>query len=98
MSSRLDQSYTGDFGPASVKPVGTTKIIPSNLPGPPNLGGEIGQLEQGFPLGLDQSTQFDSFFTVGLPTPSAGAMPAVEGTDQMFDSYIGNPLGAKETM
>lgn len=93
--SQLDQSYTGDFGASSIHKMGTTKVVPANLPGPPNLGGEIGQLEQGFPLGLDQSTQLDTYFTGVAGSVSTGTPPAVEGTNESFDSYIGNPLGAK---
>lgn len=92
----LDDSYTGDFGQCSVKRQPTVNNqIPSNLPAPPNLGGEIGQLEMGWPHDLgDKGGDFESIFMPVSPLPSSGQGAAPNATEN-FDSYMGNPLGAK---
>lgn len=96
MASQLDQSYTGDFGntPGSMKPCSNSGNLPSNLPGPANLGGEVGQLEGGWPHSLDQSTQFDSFFEPSLGSTVGESMGTIDKSDSL-DSYMDNSLGGK---
>lgn len=96
MPSQLDQSYTGDFGGSDSlnRQKTVNNQIPSNFPAPPNLGGEVGQLEMGWPHTLDQSTQFDCQFEPSLGSTTSTGMGAVEKSDS-FESYMDNSLGAK---
>ena len=99
MANDLDNSYTGNFGGKDSMPAKQPyhSVTPSNLPGPPNLGGEVGQLEAGFKCDFGESSSLDSFMdaTRAFTSINSGPPPPVEGLGENFDSYMENSLGGK---
>ena len=99
MANDLDCSYTGDFGGSkdSLSRQPLHSVTPSNLPGPPNLGGEVGQLEAGFKVEFGESSALDSFMdaTRGFSSINTSAPGPVEAPGEAFDRFMQNSLGGK---
>lgn len=92
--SQLDCSYTADFGGEPFSRTPTSSNVPSNLEGPKNLGGQVGQLEGAFPIGFPVAPMELNFENSHIipSNPSANPQLGSVEKDGGFDSNMAHSL------